>query len=94
MEISGVNRVLPAALDINAIPLQTAATNREVVQAVKAVNQSDLLGDRNQLTFAQDPRTHRLVVKLVNRNTGEVVSQIPSEIVIGLAAELKKQSKT
>ena len=93
MEISGVNRVLPAALDVNTIPVQTTANNREVVQAVKAVNQSDLLGDHNQLTFQQDPRTHRVVVKLVNRNTGEVVSQIPSEYVIGVAAELKKQSK-
>ena len=94
MEISGVTRAVPAALDINPIPVQNAASNREVVQAVKAVNQSDVLGDRNQLTFQQDPRTHRVVVKLVNRDTGEVVTQIPSEYVIGLAAELKKQSKT
>jgi uncharacterized FlaG/YvyC family protein len=94
MEISGVNRALPAALDVNTIPVETATAKREVVQAVKAVNESDLLGDRNQLTFQQDPRTHRVVVKLINRNTGEVVSQIPSEYVIGLAAELKKQIKT
>ena len=94
MELSGLSRVAPAALDINTIPVQTTTSNREVVQAVRAVNQSDLLGDRNQLTFQQDPRTQRVVVKLVNRDTGEVVSQIPSETIIGLAAELKKQSKT
>src|SRR5262249_15940906 len=94
MEISGLTRVVPAALDINTIPIEATVSNREVVQAVRAVNQSELLGDRNQLTFQQDPATHRVVVKLVNRDTGEVVSQIPSETVIGLAAELKKQSKT
>ena len=92
MEISGINRVLPAALDVNTIPVLTATANREVIQAVKAVNQSDLLGQQNQLTFQQDPRTQRVVVRLVNRNTGEVVSQIPSEYVIGVAADLKKQS--
>ena len=93
MEISGVSRVLPVAFDPGPVQIDRAAANREVVQAVKAVNQGNLLGDQNQLTFQQDPRTQRVIVRVVNRESGEVISQIPSETVIGLAAELKRLSK-
>jgi flagellar protein FlaG len=71
----------------DSIQIQTA--NREVIQAVRAVNASDKLGDRNELTFSLDRRTRRPVVKIVNRSTNEVVQQIPNEEVLRLAESLK-----
>ena len=68
--------------------IQTA--NREVIQAVRAVNASSRLGDRNELTFSVDRRTRRPVITIVNRDTNEVVGQIPSEQVLRLAEDLKQ----
>jgi flagellar protein FlaG len=68
--------------------VQIQAANREVIQAVRAVNASGKLGDRNELTFSLDRRTRRPVVKIVNRDTQEVVQQIPNEQVLRLAENL------
>jgi flagellar protein FlaG len=68
--------------------IQTA--NREVIQAVRAVNASGKLGDRNELTFSIDRRTRRPVITIVNRDTNEVVGQIPSEQILRLADDLKQ----
>jgi flagellar protein FlaG len=69
---------------------QIQAANREVIQAVRAVNASGKLGDRNELTFSLDRRTRRPVITIVNRDTNEVVDQIPSEQVLRLADDLKQ----
>ena len=71
---------------------QIQAENRQVVQAVRAVNASGRLGV-NDLTFSLDRYTRSPVVKLVNRQTNEVVAQIPNEQVLRLAQEDSKQAK-
>ena len=45
-----------------------------------------MFGPENELRFLKDPQTHRIVVKLVNRTTHEVLSQLPPEYVLRLAA--------
>jgi len=70
-------------------PAEKAAGNREVVQAVKALNSTEMFGD-NHLQSMRDPLTQRMMVKLVNRETGEVVSQVPAEHVLLLAQFLKQ----
>jgi uncharacterized FlaG/YvyC family protein len=68
-------------------PVDKAAENREVIQAVKALNSSQMFGQDNELLFQKDRQTHRMVVRVVNRKTQEVVSQIPPEYVLRLAAD-------
>ena len=68
--------------------IQIQAENRHIVQAVRAVNASGKLGV-SDLTFSLDRYTRRPVVKLVNRQTSEVVAQIPNEQVLRLAEDLK-----
>lgn len=72
-----------------AIPADRATENREIVQAVKAVNQAELFGQDSQLMFQRDPETQRMVIRMVNRTTNEVISQIPPEYVLRLAKDLK-----
>jgi len=69
--------------------MDKAAENREVVQAVKAVNGTGMLGQDSELMFHRDPLTRRMVVQLISRQTKEVISQIPREYVLSLAADLK-----
>ena len=69
---------------------QIQAANREVIHAVRAVNASGQLGDKNQLTFSLDRHTRRPIITIVNRDTHEVVDQIPNEQVLRLAENLKQ----
>ena len=62
---------------------------REVVQAIKAVNQAQVFGENNELTFSFDRSTGRPITKLVDRKTKEVVRQIPNQTVLELARDLK-----
>ena len=63
------------------------AESRQALQAAKSVNQSGVLG-ANELVFMVDRQTHRPIFKLVDRNTQQVVSQIPPEYVLRLAQDL------
>jgi uncharacterized FlaG/YvyC family protein len=92
MDISSVSRTLHTSVATEApSPVEQAAENRVVVQAIKAVNGTEMFGQDNQLMFQRDPKSQRMVVRVVNRKTNEVVSQIPAEYVLRLAEELKKQ---
>ena len=95
MDITALNRIAQAApASVPAIPVDTTSQNREVVQAVKAINSTEMFGKDNQLTFQRDQATRRMVVKIVNRNTNEVVTQIPPEYVLRLAADMHRTSST
>jgi uncharacterized FlaG/YvyC family protein len=95
MEIAAVDRsALGSSVPAAPAPADLAAENREVVRAVKALNGAEMFGQDNQLTFRRDPETQRMVIRVVNRKTEEVVSQIPPEYVLRLAEDLKLKNAT
>ncbi len=73
------------------VPPEKMAQQRELIQAVKAVNAAGLFGQNNELTYVLDPQTHRAILRIINRNTQEVIDQIPPEYLLRLAASLKGQ---
>ena len=92
MDISGINRSTAAApASVPTAPAEQQTQNREVIQAVKALNGAEMFGQNNELQFQKDPQTHRMVVKIVDRKTKEVISQIPPEYVLQLAADSRAQ---
>ena len=92
METTGVGRGAPVIIE--ALPsIDLKPENREVIRAVRAVNGAELYGDENQLRFQQDPDTQRMVIRVVNRKTDEVVMQIPDEEVLRIASEIKNQCR-
>ncbi len=72
--------------------IQVQAENRQIVRAVRAVNAAGQLG-QNELTFSLDRDSRRMIVKIVDRQTNEVVEQIPSENVLRLAENLSKPAE-
>ncbi len=68
-------------------PTESAASQRHLIQAVKAVNGAELFGQDSELTFVLDQRTHRALVRVVNKRTHEVMMQIPPERVLKMAEE-------
>jgi uncharacterized FlaG/YvyC family protein len=90
MDINAISRSLEAPhAPAPAIPADKAAENRDVVQAVKAVNGTGMFGQDSEFIFQRDPLTQRMVLQLIDRKTREVLSQIPKEYVLRLAAGLK-----
>jgi uncharacterized FlaG/YvyC family protein len=71
---------------------QQMAERQQLIQAVKEVNKSEMLGQENELTFMFDRNTRKAVVRVVNKKTNEVVLQIPPEYVLRIAEELKRKS--
>ena len=63
---------------------------RALIQAVRAVNSAELFGQNTELTFVLDRATRRAVVRIVDRQTHEVVDQIPAEYVLRMAEELNR----
>ena len=95
MDITAINNRGITGLPAPAppVPADKAAENREIVQAVKALSGTEMFGPENELRFLRDPQTHRIVVKLVNRTTHEVLSQLPPEYVLRLAAENRQSNR-
>jgi len=91
MDITSVNRDVPAApVTASAIPADKSTENREVIQAVKALNSTEMFGQDNELMFQKDQQTKRMVIRVVDRKTNEVITQIPPEYVLRLAASMKQ----
>ena len=61
------------------------AEQAKLIQAIKSVNQSGIFGSSDELTFSSDPGTGRPVIRLVNKDTKEVVRQIPAEYLLRLS---------
>jgi uncharacterized FlaG/YvyC family protein len=71
----------PSPLFISA---EQQAENRQLIQAVHAVNAAELFGKDTELTFAFDRITRRALIRLVNRKTGKEIRQIPAEELLRL----------
>jgi flagellar protein FlaG len=91
MDLTAINRTDSIHAPASTVPVDKAAEKREVVQAVKAVNGTKMFGPENELRFERDLETNRFVVRVVNRKTKEVVSQVPEEYVLRLAEDLKRR---
>jgi len=80
---------LPGTAQPNA-PNERVTPKNDIVPAVKAVNEASLFGQQYELTFDMDRTSHRPLLRLVNRDTREVVRQIPPEYVLRLARDIKR----
>ncbi len=90
-----ITSLQPAASSIAAsspVSVQEAGQRRQLLQAANSVNESGVLG-QNQLEFLLDRQTHRAVIRVVDRTTHQVVSQIPPEYVLQLAQNLGSSAK-
>ena len=92
MEISGVQRdVQPLAAAAPVAPVEHTAEHREIIHAIKALNAAEMFGQENELVFHMDRQAHRMVIRMVNRKTQEVVAQVPPEYVLHLYADTTRR---
>jgi uncharacterized FlaG/YvyC family protein len=68
-------------------PPKPTGDQKALIQAVRAVNAYQMLGQENELTFKIDRAAGIAVVRIVNKKTGALVQQIPNEQVLKMAEE-------
>lgn len=66
---------------------------RTLIQAVRAVNAAGFLGQDSELRFAYERGVKHPVMRIVDRRTQEVLSQIPPEAVLRMAEALKNSGR-
>ena len=66
---------------------QPTEQQKALIQAVKAVNAAELFGHENETTYIIDRAAKIAVVRVVNKQTGEVVQQIPTQQLLKMAEE-------
>ena len=64
---------------------------RELIRAAKTINASEVLGPQNEVVFVLDRESHRALLRVVDRDTQQVLMQLPPEYVLQLAEELGKK---
>ena len=74
--------VQPVKPDIQPVQLPPSADN--VKAAVEQINQA-LLQSNRSLEFSIDERTHALVIKVKDNETGELIRQLPSDSALEIA---------
>lgn len=91
MEINPLNR-LGVNLTIGPAQTPSATTpgDSQIVAAVRGLNQSEFLSQNHTLTYKRDPKTGHMVIQIVERDSGDVVDQIPPEAVLRLSDEIKR----
>ncbi len=85
MEIGRIERAdytLSAAQDSDQHTEQ-----RRVAAAVRQLNGDGIFGTHNELTFARDIESHRLVVRIVNRETRELIQELPPEYILRMSQQ-------
>lgn len=90
MEVGAVRAEAVALASPQPAPSpENKAERRQLIRAVQALNASEMFGQDNELTFVLDRETRRPLVRLVDKNTNEVIRQIPPEYALRMAEYLK-----
>jgi uncharacterized FlaG/YvyC family protein len=91
MDITAINRnVEPLVAAAPVAPVEHLAETRDIVQAVKALNATEMFGQDNELVFQMDRQARRIVIQVINNKTKEVLTQVPPAYLLRLSEDLKK----
>jgi uncharacterized FlaG/YvyC family protein len=74
-----------------AVAAESRARTQAVAAAVRTLNESGIAGPGRQVTFSTDAATRELVVRVVDKQSKDVLVQWPSEYALNLAQEYRKE---
>jgi uncharacterized FlaG/YvyC family protein len=66
--------------------------HKQLIEAKQTLNAGKVFGQENELTFRVDRQSRQLVMQIVNRETGELVRQVPPEYVLRLARDFARRT--
>ena len=92
MGIGQTNRVdMSAPVNSTVASQDWLPNDRQVVAAIQELNKSEWLGQDRELMYKRDQKTGRLVIQIRDRQTGDIVDQIPPEAIVRLVTELQRE---
>ncbi len=68
--------------------------NPALIQTIQEINDSQVLGGDSQLTLAIDQQTRLPVIRVISRQTDQLVMQLPAEYVLQLHESLQSRPDT
>jgi uncharacterized FlaG/YvyC family protein len=77
-----------------SVAAQDRARMQAVAAAVRTINESGIVGPDRQVTFSTDAASRELVVRVVDKQSKDVLVQWPSEYALNLAQEYRKEHPT
>lgn len=90
MEVGTLQTEVLTASTVQTAPTpEVSADQRQIVQAVKALNATEMFGENSELTFVIDRETRRPLVRIIDKTTKEVIRQIPPEYALRMAEYLQ-----
>jgi uncharacterized FlaG/YvyC family protein len=87
LNISPIHNHISAPTE--SAPLSLNVAQRALVEAVKAINPTDLFGEGHAFNFVMDQKSKTMLVRVVDKKTGQILDQIPAEYMLRLADENK-----
>jgi len=67
--------------------------NTDIVPPVHSSNQTELAADHRELSFAVDPESDRVILRVIDEKTKDVVFQDPSDRILELAREMRQHAR-
>ena len=67
-----------------------AVRNREIARAVREINEGGGVGPSSELRFAIDRDSGQPLIRIVDRVTDQVITQIPPEAILRIAEMIKQ----
>jgi uncharacterized FlaG/YvyC family protein len=84
--LEGVPEPQPAAA-VHPVQTDERAFRHAVLAAVRDLNQAGYAGEGREVTYSIDPGSRKPVVRVVESETKEVITQWPAEYALAIAAE-------
>jgi uncharacterized FlaG/YvyC family protein len=78
-------------LHSNAAAQADRAKAKAIASAVKVLNEAGAAGADREVTYSTDAATKTLVIQVVDKRSGEVVVQWPSEYGLQMAQQFQKE---
>ena len=78
-------------LQSGGLSQEDRARTQAVVSAVRVINESGIAGPDRQVTYSTDSATRELVIKVVDKQSREVLVQWPSEYALNIAQQYQKE---
>lgn len=76
-----------ASVSPSPVPADRLPEQWNLIQAVRALNMVEYFGKDQELTTVLDREKRRLIVRIVDRKTGQVLRQVPSDYVLEAARD-------
>jgi hypothetical protein len=80
-------------LNIQPLAFLSGIDLHDIADAVRVVNEAEVIGPEREVVFSQDEESKRTVLRIIDRATGQVIGQAPREHILRLARQAARKAR-